>query len=233
MRIRVLQHVPCEDVGSMASWFARRAAEVSYTRFFLPDARLPAVADCDLIVAMGGPMSVNDEASLPWLVAEKAFLREAVEAGIAVLGICLGAQLIASAMGARVQPNAEAEIGWFPLWRADGVAEDRFAFPERIELLHWHGETFELPPGATLLASSEACRHQAFQLGRRVIGVQCHPEMTPEIVTALLDECAAELRPGTWVQSPAQLAADASAYVPGQRLTARLLDYLMASSEDD
>lgn len=228
MRVRVLQHVPFEDVGSMAGWFARRGAEVAYSRFFLPDARLPAVGECDLIVAMGGPMSVNDEAELPWLVAEKAFLREAIDAGVAVLGVCLGAQLIASALGARVHANGEAEIGWFPVWRADGVAEGCFVFPDRVELLHWHGETFELPPGASLLASSEACRHQAFQFGRRVIGLQCHPEMTAEIVAALLAECADELRPGPWVQTPRQLAAEPSAYVPGQVLMARVLDYLLA-----
>ncbi|OEC33968.1 GMP synthase-Glutamine amidotransferase [Pseudomonas cuatrocienegasensis] len=227
MRVQVLQHVPFEDIGSMADWCAERGAKLSYTRFFQADAQLPKVADCDLIIVMGGPMSVNDEAALPWLIAEKAFLREAMDAGVAVLGVCLGAQLIASALGASVYPNAEAEIGWFPVWRTDGLAGDCFAFPEHIELLHWHGETFALPTGATLLASSQACRHQAFQLGRRVIGLQCHPEMTPAIVAELLAECAAELQPGTWVQTPEQLAATPATYVPGNALIARLLDYLV------
>lgn len=228
MRVQVLQHVPFEDVGSMADWFQARGATLSYTRFFEADAQLPAVTECDLIVAMGGPMSVNDEAELPWLVAEKAFLREAIEAGVAVLGVCLGSQLIACALGAKVYPNAVAEIGWFPVWRAEEVGEDRFIFPDRVELLHWHGETFDLPPGASLLASSEACRNQAFQVGLRVIGLQCHPEMTPPIVTDLLAECANELKPGPWVQTPEQLAAEARTYVPGNVLIERLLDYLMA-----
>lgn len=227
MRVQVLQHVPFEGVGSMADWFQARGADVRYTRFFEADAQLPEPASCDLIVAMGGPMSVNDEAELPWLIAEKAFLREAIEAGVAVLGVCLGAQLIASALGARVHPNPVAEIGWFPLWRAESVGDDCFVFPDRVELLHWHGETFELPAGATLLASSEACRHQAFQLGRRVIGLQCHPEMTPQIVADLLAECADELRPGQWVQTPERLAAEPRTYVPGNVLMARLLDYLL------
>lgn len=227
MRVQVLQHVPFEGVGSMADWFQARSADVRYTCFFEADAQLPEPASCDLIVAMGGPMSVNDEAELPWLIAEKAFLREAIEAGVAVLGVCLGAQLIASALGARVHPNPVAEIGWFPLWRAESVGDDCFVFPDRVELLHWHGETFELPAGATLLASSEACRHQAFQLGRRVIGLQCHPEMTPQIVADLLTECADELRPGQWVQTPERLAAEPRTYVPGNVLMARLLDYLL------
>lgn len=227
MRVQVLQHVPFEDVGSMADWFQARGCALHYTRFFEADAVLPPVQDCDLIVAMGGPMSVNDEAELPWLVAEKAFLRHAMEAGIPVLGVCLGAQLIASALGARVHPNPVAEIGWFPVWRAEAIVEGCFVFPDRVELLHWHGETFELPAGATLLASSEACRHQAFQIGRRVIGLQCHPEMTQQIVAGLLDECADELRPGPWVQPPGRLAAEPRAYLPGNVLMARVLDYLL------
>ncbi|WP_457977638.1 gamma-glutamyl-gamma-aminobutyrate hydrolase family protein [Ectopseudomonas composti] len=227
MHVQVLQHVSFEGVGSMAEWFQARGAAVHYTRFFEADARLPDPASCDLIVAMGGPMSVNDEAELPWLIEEKAFLRQAIEQGIPVLGICLGAQLIASALGARVQPNAQAEIGWFPVWRAESVGEGYFVCPDRVELLHWHGETFDLPEGARLLASSEACRHQAFQLGQRVIGLQCHPEMTPVIVTDLLAECANELQPGPWVQTPAQLAAEPRTYLPGNVLMARVLDYLL------
>lgn len=229
MRVQVLQHVPFEDVGSMADWFRSRGAELHYSRFYEADVQLPDPGNRDLIVAMGGPMSVNDEVELPWLVAEKAFLRHAVEAGAAVLGVCLGAQLIASALGARVQANALPEIGWFPVSRAESAGEDCFAFPERVELLHWHGETFELPAGARLLASSEACRHQAFQLGRRVIGLQCHPEMTPAIISELLRECATELQPGPWVQSAAQLAAEPGRYAAGNALMARLLDYLMAA----
>lgn len=227
MRVQILQHVPFEGIGSMAEWFQARGADVRYTRFFEANAQLPEPASCDLIVAMGGPMSVNDEAELPWLIAEKAFIRRAIDAGVAVLGVCLGAQLIASAVGARVYPNPVAEIGWFAVWRAESVGDDCFVFPDRVELLHWHGETFELPAGARLLASSEACRHQAFQLGRRVIGLQCHPEMTPQIVADLLAECADELRPGQWVQAPEQLAAEPRTYVPGNVLMARLLDYLL------
>ncbi|MDH0621853.1 type 1 glutamine amidotransferase [Pseudomonas chengduensis] len=227
MHVQVLQHVPFEGVGSMADWFQARGATLHYTRFYEADARLPDPASCDLIVAMGGPMSVNDESELPWLIEEKAFLRQAIENGVPVLGICLGAQLIASALGARVQPNTVVEIGWFPVWRAESVGEGCFVFPDRIELLHWHGETFELPAGATLLASSEACPHQAFQLGRRVIGLQCHPEMTPAIVADLLDACADELSPGPWVQTPAQLAGEPRSYLPGNVLMTRVLDYLL------
>ena len=142
MHAHVLQHVPYEDIGSIQPWLAARSATVGYTRFF-EGAGLPALDGIDLVIAMGGPMSVNDEAELPWLVAEKAFVREAVTRGLPVLGICLGAQLIASALGARVYRNAEKEIGWFPVEAVAGAA-DGFRFPDSSLVFHWHGETFDL-----------------------------------------------------------------------------------------
>lgn len=228
MKVQVLQHVPCEDIGSMAGWFAEHGTQLDYTRFYQADAHLPPLAGLDLVVVMGGPMSVNDEAELPWLVEEKRFLRAAIDAGIAVLGICLGAQLIASALGARVSANAQAEIGWFPVCSMPD-ARQGFVFPASVRLFHWHGETFELPAGALHLARSAACAHQAFQFGRRVIGLQCHPEMTAPIVADLLAEFAADLQPGTWVQSAAELAATpVEQYIPGQQLIAQVLEYLTA-----
>lgn len=230
MRVQVLQHFAAEDIGAMAPWFKARGARLGYTRFFEPGARLPAVGELDLIVVMGGPMSVNDEAELPWLVEEKRFLREAIAAGVAVLGICLGGQLIASALGAAVRANPEPEVGWFPITAQAGGRSDVFAFPARINVLHWHGETFDLPPGAVLLASSEACAHQAFQIGRRVIGLQCHPEMTPEIVAALLEDSGQTLAAGPWVQpAPVLASVEATTYAPGHALIACLLDYLTAA----
>jgi hypothetical protein len=114
MNVHVLQHVPFEDIGSMAFRLSARGANLAYTRLY-EEAELPTLDGIDLLIAMGGPMSVNDEAALPWLRAEKALLREAVARGIPVLGVCLGAQLIAAALGARVYPNPEKEIGWFPI----------------------------------------------------------------------------------------------------------------------
>lgn len=229
MKVHVLQHVPFEGIGHMQEWLTARGAEIEVTRFYLPDARLPDPAACDLVIAMGGPMSVNDEAELPWLVEEKGFIRAAIAAGVPVLGICLGAQLIASALGARVYGNGQAEIGWFPLEAiAQPESDDCFRFPAHFSALHWHGETFELPAGARHLAASAACRNQAFQLGRRVIGLQFHPEITRAIVAELLEECAGELVPGPYVQSPAQLAAiPEEAYREGHRLIEALLAYLL------
>lgn len=226
MKVHVLQHVPFEDIGSMAPWLAAREATVSYTRFFDADT-LPPPDGFDLVIAMGGPMSVNDEALLPWLKAEKRFLHEVIAAGTAVIGVCLGAQLLASALGARVYRNREREIGWFDIeGRAAGAG--LFRFPDLATVFHWHGETFELPPGATHLASSAACDNQAFQLGERVIGMQFHVETTPESAEALIAHCGNELDGGgAFVQDAAALrAATPATYDGANRLMADVLTYV-------
>ena len=152
MNALILQHVPFEGPGIVAHWLAARGASVGYTRFF-ESADLPDPAAPDLIVAMGGPMSVNDEAAFPWLVAEKQFIGQAIERGVAVLGICLGAQLIASACGARVFPNAEKEIGWFDVVACEG-ANGGFRFPARSTVLHFTSNTIGAGPRASTCRAS-------------------------------------------------------------------------------
>ena len=213
MKAHYLQHVPFEGLGSIETWLQSMRAEVSVTRFFEEPA-LPDPADVDLLVIMGGPMSVNDETSYPWLAAEKEFIRNAIEKDKAVIGICLGAQLIASAMGAAVYPNREKEIGWFPVTaKPVSDADDRFSFPRELLVFHWHGETFDLPEGATRLARSDACENQSFQLGRRVIGMQFHLETTPDAARDIVHHCRDELQPSRYVQSEAEiLGAEDSNY---------------------
>ena len=225
MRVQVLQHVPFEGIGSIDAWLSSRGAAVGYTRFFEPSPALPDVRGLDLAIVMGGPMSVNDEAALPWLVAEKAFVRDAIRAGVAMVGVCLGAQLIASALGARVFPNRQREIGWFELRGEAG--DDTFRFPERFMAFHWHGETFDLPPGARRLASSVACENQAFQLGSNVVGVQFHLETTPDSLDAIASACRNELVEARFVQSEATIrAAQPEAYAEINALMSELLGYV-------
>lgn len=232
MRVHVLQHVPFEGLGSIAAWLAGRGARVTVTRLFADD-EFPALADIDLVIALGGPMSVNDEVELPWLVEEKRFVAQAIAGGKAVLGICLGAQLIASALGARVYPGAEKEIGWFPVLAEAGNA-DSFVFPASIEVFHWHGETFDLPAGAVHLAHSAVCRNQAFQIGSRVIGLQFHLETTPESAASIIEHCASELRvPQRFIQSESALRSGASANYAGiNALMVEVLEYLVRDSQN-
>lgn len=226
MKVHVLQHVPFEGLGSIESWLTRRNAQISYTRFYTQDS-LPPVHEVDLVIAMGGPMSVNDEADLPWLKTEKQFLREAMNRDIPVLGICLGAQLIASALGARVYLNSTKEIGWFPI---SGISAPGalFHFPPTCTVFHWHGETFDLPEGAIRLATSTACENQAFQWNRNVIGLQFHLETTRNSALALVEHCGDELVRGPFVQTEEDLRAmPPSQYESVNRLMCELLTSLI------
>ena len=220
MRAHYLQHVPFEGLGCIESWLQRAGYEVTGTRFYDSE-ELPAPAEVDLVVAMGGPMSVNDEEQFPWLAAEKRFIRAAIELGRPVLGVCLGAQLIASACGAAVYPNKVKEIGWLPIQGVEPAADDdagaeqpaTFRFPPFLEVFHWHGETFDLPEGAVRLARSNGALNQAFQLGASVIGMQFHLDTTPDSARALVEHCRAELVPSMYVQSEQRiLAAEPAKY---------------------
>ena len=229
MRAHCLQHVPFEGLGSIEPWLRVAGYEITNTRFF-ESTRLPNLDDIHLLVVMGGPMSVNDEGELPWLVQEKRFVRSAVQLGKPVLGVCLGAQLIASTMGARVYPNHVKEIGWFPVRAVQRDDCAYFSFPDAIEVFHWHGETFDLPPGAVRLAQSDGCENQAFQLGRSVIGLQFHLETTPETAREIIANCRAELSPSEYVQSEtAILAAAAEKYRAINNVMVEVLSFLQGT----
>lgn len=227
MQVHWFQHVPFEGLGSILPWLSEHG-HTAHQHTLFANSSLPDVAEVDALIVMGGPMSVNDSAELPWLAAEKQFIRQMLAAGKPVLGICLGAQLIASALGAAVYANRQKEIGWWPLQKTAEPATV-FRFPEQFVAFHWHGETFDLPPEATLLASSAACQNQAFQLGRNVIGLQFHLETTPQSAATLTEHCPADLAPAAYVQTAQQiLSTPASDYQQLNALMADLLAYWLA-----
>ena len=189
----VLQHIACEPPGEYETVLRERGARIH--RVELDEGEpLPTLTGLDAIVAMGGPMSVNDDGELPWLTAEKAAIGEAVRAGVPYFGACLGVQLLAASLGARVYAGPEPEVGVLPITlTAEGAADPLFAgLPPSFPTLQWHGDTFDLPEGATLLASSPAFPNQAFRYGRAAYGIQFHMEVLPEMARewALVPEYA-------------------------------------------
>ncbi|HEX4132241.1 MAG TPA: type 1 glutamine amidotransferase [Pirellulales bacterium] len=229
MRVHHLQHVPFEGLGSIEPWLLEAGHRVSRTRQFAGE-RPPSVDDFDWLIVMGGPMGANDDAKLTWMTPEKALIRQAIDAGKRVLGVCLGAQLLAAVLGAKVFKNVEREIGWFDVERAPDATKHRLGevLPKRAEVFHWHGDTFDLPKGATLLASSIACRNQAFALGDKVLALQFHLEMTPDLAAALVDHCADELEPRPYIQTGEQMLAVPERFARGNAMMNKVLEVLAA-----
>jgi GMP synthase (glutamine-hydrolysing) len=190
MQVLAFRHVPFEDVGLIRPILEERGIAIEYADLYRPGSQPPDTKAFDALIFMGGPMSVRDP--LPFLQWEMRAILEAVQRNQPVLGICLGSQLIAKALGARVYSNPGKEIGWFDVsFNEEARSDPLFAGVLRTNsIFHWHGETFDLPDGATLLASSERCRHQAFRVGDRTYGLQFHLEVTPEMISAWCTEDA-------------------------------------------
>jgi GMP synthase (glutamine-hydrolysing) len=228
-RVRVFQHVPFEGIGSLETFFAEAGATVEFTHWYRGDSA-PDPDGFDLLVIMGGPMGVCDEAKFPWLKEEKMALKTALDAGKSALGICLGAQLMAEALGASVTKNLVPEIGWLPVERLP-EAESSWAahcFPERFTPFHWHGDTFAIPRGATPLFRSEGCAAQGFAWGEKAVALQFHPEVTPVIIRDWIGKGISELSPGPYVQTPERIEAELALCVENNvwigEICSRLLD---------
>lgn len=203
MKLHWLQHVPFEGLGHIENWAHRNGFDLSCTRLFAGE-QLPSPEAFDWLVVMGGPMGIFDYADHPWLKDEKEFIKAAMESGKTVIGICLGAQLMADVLGARVYPGPEKEIGWFPIRRMENAPP---LIPEEITVFHWHGDTFDIPEGAEALAVSEPGINQGFVFRERCVALQFHMETTPASMEALISNCGDELVDAPYVQSAEALRA--------------------------
>ena len=209
-----IRHVAFEDLGTFATALARAGFTIAYREADDPDLAELDPLGPDLLVVLGGPLGVNDGARYPCIGIELSLLERRLSAGLPTLGICLGAQLIARALGARVYPALEREIGWRPITLADDGARGPLASLADVAVLHWHGDTFDLPAGARVLASTPTCPHQAFAIGAHVLALQFHAEASDIGFERWLIGHASEL--ATAGIDPVALRADAKTH--GTRL---------------
>ncbi len=219
MRMHVIRHVPFEGPALIAEWAAERGHTITESLGLTEE--FPPAAEFDFLVVMGGPMAADDDAGNPWLVAEKRLVADALVGGQLVLGVCLGAQIVAEVAGGSVRRNDYREIGWFPVSLSAEAAEDHAFgdFPDGLVVGQWHGDTFDLPPGARHLASSAACRNQAFSLDEgRVLGIQFHLEWDAAALGELVAACSEELLDeGPFVISAPEMLSKAESYMVGTR----------------
>ena len=180
--VAIFRHSPGEGPGYFATYLEARSLDWKLVKIDAGEAVPASAGEFSGLAFMGGPVSVNDD--LPWIPGELRLIRAAMDEGVPVLGHCLGAQLMAKALGGAVGPNPSKEIGWGRVDVADSEqARAWFGATRSFVSFHWHGETYSLPPGAECIASSPHCRNQAFVLGPH-LGMQCHVEMTPEMIRA-------------------------------------------------
>ncbi len=222
-------HVPFEGPGIIADWVHKKGHQLKYTRFYQDDP-LPEAKQVDLLIVMGGPMNVFDYHMHNWMQEEIEWVAEFIRSGKPVLGICLGAQIIAAALGEEVYPGQEKEIGWHNLQFLPSLGEFRIFndLPVTRKAFHWHGDTFNIPKGAIRIARSQIFPNQGFIYEQRIVALQFHLEVTPEAVQALVDNCGDELVEGSFIQTAEDILAETAFFESNQQVLFRFLDYLCA-----
>lgn len=204
MRLHCLQHISFECPGTIAEWAKTMGHAVSYTYFYEPAYVLPPAEDFDALVIMGGSMNVDEENLYPWLREEKQFIKNTLDGGKKILAVCLGAQLVASVLGCKIYRATEKEIGFFPVSFSEGARQSGLFnhFSDPYTVFHWHGDTFDLPGNAVLAASGDTCRHQAYLINERVLGLQFHLELTAAIIDDMILHDGSELQEkGRFIQT--------------------------------
>ncbi len=211
MRIHYLQHVPYETPANIFKWAKEKNITMSGTHLY-EDEPFPDFSSFDMLLIMGGPMGVYDEDKYPFLKKEKIFIENAIKLGKKVFGICLGAQLIAEVMGSKIYKCENKEIGWFPVFKTDEAEKSKyfFDFPEKLEVFHWHGDTFDLPKGTKHIFYSEGCKNQAFESeDGKILGLQFHFEVDEDTVKTWIKEGEDEIKGGgKYIQKPEDMLAN-------------------------
>jgi GMP synthase-like glutamine amidotransferase len=226
MKIQVLQHSALNTLGTIEEYARTKNHPLESTRFYKTK-NPPSLDSFDLLIIMGGPMGIYDYEENPWLRDEKAFIKQAIEAGKTVLGICLGAQLLADVLGARVYENGHREMGWFPVM-AVRTGENKPEFlkglPEEITVFHWHARAFDLPAGAEHLFRSEGCKNQGFIYKGRVVALQFHPEVHEERVESMISRFGGESGNGPFIQRKEEMVGQEKYLAETKKFMFTLLD---------
>lgn len=227
LSIHALIHVPYEGLGCIEDWINKNGHSLTTTQFYTYY-QLPELNSIDLVIVMGGPMGITDEIEYPWLKEEKQFIKQAIDKGKTVIGICLGSQLIAEVLGANVYPNKQKEIGWFDIHLSNNTTEiAAFSdFESQFPVFHWHGDTFDLPERSIHLFHSEVCRNQGFIFNDNVLGLQFHFEVTEDSLHKMLENGADELIENDTIQSAKQILEQKGLIKSNNLKMFQILDYL-------
>ncbi len=225
MKIHCIRHEPYEGLAFIEEWINKKQYKLSYT-YTYRNQSFPEEIDFDLLIIMGGTASVYNLSDCKWLSEEKNFLTRNIEKGTKILGICLGAQLIADVLGAKVYPAEQKEIGWFSVKFNPDVLTRLSFLPQEIITFHWHGDTFDIPSGTTNLASSDCTPNQGFIMGKQVVALQFHLEMNREGIDNILSGVSDMLKPEKFVQTESGIRNNISFIKQNNLLMEQFLEYL-------
>ena len=226
MKIHILQHAYFETPGFIDDWAISKGHTLTYTNFDMAFT-IPFPTNIDLLIIMGGPMSINDEDKYSWLREEKDYISDMIDKRKKVLGICLGSQLIADAMGEKVYKNTEKEIGWFDVSKNQSTDSPLFdVLPDKFTAFHWHGDTYDVPRGCDKLFTSDATANQAFSFKNRVFALQFHLEIKPENIDLMFENCRSDISEGDFVQSEESIIADKSHFEKNKDLIFKIMDVI-------
>jgi GMP synthase (glutamine-hydrolysing) len=207
--------MPFEHPASIADWASENNHTTSYTKVF-EDGGFPPTDSFDMLVIMGGIMGVYEEDEYHWMAAEKSCIKKSIEAKKKVLGICLGSQFIAEALGSKVFPHTVKEIGWLPVEKVMSHPLTK-KLPQTFTTFHWHGDTFTLPENAVHLFKTEACSQQGFVYNDHVAGLQFHMEVKEDLLNGMTEHERAELIKNDFVQTEDEIKNLMQQYISNQK----------------
>lgn len=236
LNIHYFQHVPFEPPGCIENWAIQHGYALTTTKFYESSYSLPDMGGIDVLIVLGGPMGVYDDHLFEWLTIEKNYITAALQEDKKILGICLGAQLIAASTGTAVNTAPHKEIGWYKISPAKQLEKIPWLFEiikDEPVVFHWHGDRFRIPDGAENLAFSEANDNQLFMLNDNVLGIQFHLEITESGLSEMIKNGAHELNPGTFVQSAQEITSRRTFVKDNNERMHRLLDYFLLKQSKD